>query len=63
MNTESDDAFLQELISRLPKVAMMKTVRLSKGSIPVTGEEESRLLDIASRRGKIAAAMLEEMLK
>lgn len=40
----------------------MKTLRLSKGSIPLTGEEETRLINIATGRGEVATAMLEEML-
>jgi hypothetical protein len=34
----------------------------SKGTFRVGHEEESRLLDIAQRRGKIAEAVLEEMI-
>jgi hypothetical protein len=59
---ESDDAFLQKLISRIPPWTG-KWLTTSKGTFRVGNEEEARLLDIAQRRGKMAASMLEEILK
>jgi hypothetical protein len=61
MNPESDDAFLQELISRIP-AATGKSITLSKGTFRLSEADEKRLLEIAKRRGKIATKMLEEML-
>lgn len=63
MNPESDAAFLQRLIDRLPRQSMGPSITLSKGTIHLTNDEQSRLFKIAENRGQHAKALLEELLK
>jgi hypothetical protein len=58
---ESDDAFLQELISRIQPWTG-KWITTSRGTLRVDNEDEIRLFDIAQRRGKMAKAILDEMI-